>query len=191
MRRRKEGARRYPRRTSRTMLVYCGAIRTEVAYLDGLKAARRLPGISVVIRGQGIALSQLVRAAAAHRDRRPTAYDEVWCVVDVDQFDIPAAVVEARRHGVSLAISNPCFELWLVLHHDDCRTPCAACASAVGLLTRYVPSYDKTKLRFRDFESGVEAAVKRARRLEPTGQDWARNPSTSMWQLVERLMEKS
>ena len=25
----------------------------------------------------------------------------------------------ARAHGIKLAISNPCFEVWLILHHED------------------------------------------------------------------------
>lgn len=28
---------------------------------------------------------------------------------------------EARRRGVRLAVSSPCFELWLLLHHTDRR----------------------------------------------------------------------
>jgi hypothetical protein len=29
------------------------------------------------------------------------------------------AVDLARAHGIRLAVSNPCFELWLILHHQD------------------------------------------------------------------------
>jgi hypothetical protein len=40
---------------------------------------------------------------------------------------------------------------------------------------------------FADFASGVDAAVKRARDLEPTGGDHRRNPSTNMWRLAEQI----
>jgi len=47
-------------------------------------------------------------------------YNSVWCVFDVD--DHPR-VADARQmaadNGIELAISNPCFELWLLLHFRD------------------------------------------------------------------------
>jgi hypothetical protein len=49
--------------------------------------------------------------------------DQCWCVFDVEwpqnHPDLPAAVELAASSGVRLAISNPCFELWLILHHED------------------------------------------------------------------------
>jgi hypothetical protein len=54
--------------------------------------------------------------------------DEVWCVFDVEwpkndpdvqKKALKEAVEEARKGGVKLAISNPCFELWLILHFQD------------------------------------------------------------------------
>ena len=189
MRRHKEGPRRAPRRAPTTVLVYCGAARTERSYVDGLKAMRRRSGTSVLVRGSGKAPVQLVRAAAAHRDRTPGAFDEVWCVVDVDQFDIDSASSEARREGVHLAVSNPCFELWLLLHHAHCRAYCADCSEVTRRLVKHVPGYDKARLDFSRFAAGVGDAVKRARDLDPTGTEHRRNPSTNVWQLVERILE--
>lgn len=139
------------------------------------------------MRGRGIAPDQLVRAAAAHRDRKPGAFDEVWCVVDVDEFDVASAASEARRHQVRLAISNPCFELWLLLHHADCRAYCAGCADVIRRLRKHLPEYDKSRLNFAHFAAGVGDAVKRARDLDATGSDHNRNPSTGVWRLVERI----
>jgi hypothetical protein len=49
--------------------------------------------------------------------------DEFWCVFDVEwprnHPDLKDAVEQARQGGVELAISNPCFELWLILHFQD------------------------------------------------------------------------
>ncbi|PSL58061.1 RloB-like protein [Saccharothrix carnea] len=46
---------------------------------------------------------------------------DVWCVVDVDNFDVAAAVEEADSAKVNLAVRNPCSELWLLLHFADHR----------------------------------------------------------------------
>ena len=71
----------------------------------------------------------LVDRAKGHvRSNRPTKrraadYDEIWCVFDIDEHpNVPQAVEEARQVGVEVAVSNPCFELWLVLHIRDRET---------------------------------------------------------------------
>nr|MDT0657637.1 RloB family protein [Micromonospora sp. DSM 115978] len=188
MTRREGRGRRGPTRVPRrTILVYCGAARTEPDYFDGLRAAFR--GTAVKVRREAVAPEQLVRAADGFRRRHPGVYDEVWCVVDADEFDIEAAARQARRLGVKLAVSNPCFEVWLLLHHAACRSHCPRCGDVTARLRRRLPAYDKTRLRFADHADGVAAAVKRARELDPSGTDHSRNPSTGVWRLVELIME--
>ncbi|WP_369076411.1 RloB family protein [Ferrimicrobium sp.] len=49
--------------------------------------------------------------------------DEFWCVFDVEwpqnHPHLRDAIEQARQGGIELAISNPCFELWLILHFQD------------------------------------------------------------------------
>ena len=51
--------------------------------------------------------------------------DELWLLLDVDRWVKPTQLIavcpEARQKGYQLAISNPCFEIWLFLHFADCR----------------------------------------------------------------------
>ncbi len=188
-RRDNSGRRRLPTQSRRTILVYCGAVRTEPDYLDGLRRKFRTSGVTVKVRQDGTAPDALVRAAAAYERRHPGVFDEVWCVVDVDEFDLDAALVEARRRRVHLAVSNPCFELWLLLHYAECRAYCAGYPDVVRRLKKHLPAYDKTRLDFRHYAAGVADAVKRAKDLDPSGTAYHRNPSTSMWQLVEKIQE--
>jgi hypothetical protein len=128
---------------------------------------------------------------AAYRDQRPGVFDETWCVVDTDEFDIDAALRAAERDRVSLAVSNPCFELWLLLHHEDCRAFCHGCEDVHRRLRKRLPSYDKTAVEFDRFAAGVSGAVIRARELDPSGTDHARNPSTGVWRLVQTIREST
>ncbi|GLH99201.1 RloB family protein [Phytohabitans aurantiacus] len=187
MRRRESTSRRVSPKRRYTVLVYCGAARTEPDYFNGLKRHLRSQTVTVKIRYDGVAPKQLVRIAATYRDKTPGAYDEVWCVVDTDEFDIDAALAEARRRGVSLAVSNPCFELWLLLHHDKCTSHCTGYADVAGRLRKHVPGYDKARLDFADYAAGVDDATARAKAL---GVDHAVNPSTGVWRLVETIREK-
>jgi RloB-like protein len=51
---------------------------------------------------------------------RETRSRTAWCVFDIEEHpNVPDAVTLARRHGINLAISNPCLELWFVLHFED------------------------------------------------------------------------
>jgi hypothetical protein len=115
--------------------------------------------------------------------------DEVWCVVDVDEFDISEALTAAAKKGVNLAISNPCFEYWLLLHFELCTAPLARYDDVQRRLTKHVPRYDKTRLCFADFAPGVDDALQRARsRCGAPGEEHVRNPSTGVWALVQQVI---
>lgn len=131
----------------------------------------------------------MVRYAVDYASRATGDFDEVWCVFDVDDFDIRRAQDEARRHRVQLGVSNPCFELWLLLHHTDCRDHLSGYQQAAARLRRHVPRYDKTDLRFADYEHGVDDAVNRARRLDG-GPGECPNPSTGVWRLAQQIMKE-
>jgi hypothetical protein len=134
----------------------------------------------VKVLGKGIAPEQLVRYAA----KLKCDYDEVWCVVDTDEYDIPLAVRAADETGVDLVVSNPCFEFWLLLHFKDHRSPAHSYGEIVPNLIKYVPDYDKCRLIFTHYAAGVEDAVQRARAIDPTGRDTAHNPCTGVWRLA-------
>jgi hypothetical protein len=169
----------------RTILVYCEGRSTERAYFDGLRNLYPDSAVSLDVKHKARHPADLVMVAVNSKLHNPASYDEVWCVVDVDDRDLGAAKDLAGKHGVLLTVSDPCFELWLLLHHTDCTSYVDGYADAVGRLRKHVPSYDKTRLNFGDFAGGVTAAVKRAKMLDPEG-----NPSTGMWRLVERVMEQ-
>ena len=110
-------------------------------------------------------------------------------MTDVDHYEreggkVTAARALAAEAGIQLAVSDPCFELWLLLRHETCARHCADCGAVQRRLTAFVPAYDKARLRFADFADGLDTAVERARSLTS-----GRNPSTDMWRLVTALLE--
>lgn len=159
------------------VLIVTGGRCTETAYFNGLARAR---GARVKVRQKTDSPKNLVRYAK--RIFTEDEYDSVWCVVDVDDFDIEAARTEAALQGVELAVSEPCFELWLILHFTDHRGHVGNGKAACKLLAEHLPAYDK-KLDFAAFDDGVEMAIKHAKELPPG------NPSTDVWRLVELLLQ--
>ncbi|MFD8965756.1 RloB family protein [Streptomyces sp. NPDC059568] len=170
------------------MLIVCGSKETERQYLQGLRDDLRNPAVSVVVRGKPCSPTQLVTYARGQRDLNKGGYDEVWCVFDVDEYpDVDRAALAARRHNIRVAVSNPCFELWLLLHFSDHRAHIDTPKKLLPLLEKHVPGYDKTRVDFSRYRDGVPQARELARKLDPSGAEHTLNPSTGVWQLTDRM----
>jgi hypothetical protein len=119
------------RRPRKTLLIFCEGERTEPEYLDALKrqpSVRDVAAVDLRVEtGQGgSVLRTLVSMAAAASSRaidEEGEIDEFWCVFDVEwprnHPGLREAIEQARQNGIELAVSNPCFELWLILHFQD------------------------------------------------------------------------
>jgi hypothetical protein len=174
-----------PRRSARArLLVVLGSDRTERQYFAGLRDSLNNRAVDIQILGRPKSPVQVVEYASKQRGD----FDEAWCVVDVDRFDIPAAIQAARRARVELVVSNPCFELWLLLHHEDHRAALTDCVATLRRLRRHLPRYDKARLDFADFAKTVPDAIARAKALDAAATGPLQNPSTSVWRLVEKIM---
>ena len=115
----------------RTFLVFCEGTKTEPDYINALKqepAVRDSASVNLKtdLNASGAVPLTLVRAAVTAQLRNSEEQgeiDEVWCLFDVEAPQGHPTLREARRiaqeGGVRLAISNPCFELWLALHFES------------------------------------------------------------------------
>lgn len=119
------------RKPRKTIAVFCEGESTEPRYLEALKrepAVRDAAAVEIRIEPEsyGSAPLTLVEMAAAARKRalkQGEEVDEFWCVFDVEwpkhHPNLDRAIKLAKDNEIRLAISNPCFELWLILHHRD------------------------------------------------------------------------
>lgn len=119
------------RKPRKTLVVFCEGERTEPEYLNALKrqpSVRDLAAVDLRVEtGQGGSVPRTLVAIASEARRRAidedAEIDEFWCVFDVEwprnHPGLDEAVKAAHANGIQLAISNPCFELWLILHFQD------------------------------------------------------------------------
>ena len=81
------------------------------------------------------------RAVAYLADKDLQEDDQVWLVMDTDDWS-DAQLMEVERacsdKGWHLAISNPCFEVWLYLHYDDLPTDFSGDCKAMKSLLHQV-----------------------------------------------------
>lgn len=115
----------------RTFLIFCEGERTEPEYLNALKLLRSVRDVAAVelrvqSRSGGSDPRSLVSMAMSAHSRaieEEAEIDEFWCVFDVEwprnHPGLREAIAQAERNGIQVAVSNPCFELWLILHFQD------------------------------------------------------------------------
>jgi len=127
------------------------------------------------------------------KGERDDRFDEIWCVFDRDEHPgVSSAIQEARDLGVGVAFSNPCFELWLVLHVEDrsayvSRREIQRRCRELGLIEgKWIPEDALRKLR-SDFQTAKGRAQRLDQMHERDGSPELSNPSATVWRLVDRL----
>lgn len=67
--------------------------------------------------------------------------DLVWLLIDRDrwtQAQLSSVITQCAQYstppGINLAVSNPCFEIWLILHHTSDLTGAGSSTSAIAKL---------------------------------------------------------
>jgi hypothetical protein len=166
----------------RSMLVATNGKSSEVEYFRGIKTESWISVGKVVVQFINSDPTSLIMRAAAIRDEND--YDETWAVCDLDEFDVALAVVEAEVKDVGLALSVPSFEVWLILHLSVACPGFNDARQVDRHLKGILPTWDKTNLRFADFQTSVWLAVARAKQL---GEPPQANPSTAVWKVIESL----
>jgi hypothetical protein len=198
--RERKAARRLPFRDPRpVILIVCEGKNTEPQYFRGFWQSARNPRVRIFIPPKHGVPKTLVEVAkqlkkdaqtdAKKQNDENLAVDSIWCVCDVDDHpNLPDVKQMARDNGIHLAISNPCIELWLLLHFRE--SPGMQHRDKVRqLLKGYVPEYDK-HVEYETYAGGYPQAVIRASRLDETAEsaaDSGRNPTTGVYKLTELI----
>jgi len=181
------------------ILLVCEGEATERGYFEDMRREAHVRLIHLFVdRVHGVPKTLVRRAVelkrAAERDARRSGdinlrYDAVWCVFDVDEHpNMPEALQQAKDNGIKVAISNPCFELWLLLHFEDQRAFIDR-AAAHAACRRHMPRYEK-RVTYSELKAKYADAVKRAEHLNAwqtsRGCSGA-NPSTTVHSLTELI----
>lgn len=184
----------------RTILIVCEGKQTEPNYFNALRNTLRRKNIRVLIVPGGenlvtpLYLVQHMEAERQKLDWDP-AQDEAWCVFDIEQVgthpSLDQALGYARKHNFQLALSNPAFEYWLLLHFECTGRAFTNAAEIIKSLCRHIPNYSKSMAVFRFVQERIEQALDNAESLRSLQEeDWENfsNPSTGVDLLVRRLL---
>jgi len=121
--------------------------------------------------------------------------DEAWLVVDKDQWsdehltELSQWAESDERYG--LAVSNPKFEYWILLHFEA-GNDVAGARQCTERLKGHLPGYKKGNIDQGKLRPGIQKAIIRAKRKDsPPCEDWPRKTGTTVYRLVERLLRSS
>ena len=130
---RRRGWRREPKVR---FILFCEGRNTEPAYFSAIKnvwtsalvsiESRRGVGVPITIAQEALKFAKSEGLARGTRRRRNLFEkgDEVWVVFDRDEHErYEEAVNLCETNGIGVARSNPCFEVWLILHEQDYDRP--------------------------------------------------------------------
>lgn len=198
---------RYRREPKRRFTIYCEGKKTEPAYFAALRRAYSSALIEVnAIPAAGVPYTLASRAVEraralglTRRSRRSLNFfeegDEVWAVFDRDDHPrFNEAVALCETMGVGVARSNPCFELWLILHIEDFDKPDGRAAVQTHL-QKLRPEYNRRRSKTPDCDDLVTKAEDAERRAEVQlarrvneGASHGR-PSTTVGRLIRAILE--
>lgn len=172
---------------------------TEPLYLKLFRQLHGVSSVAVEVIPLGQDPRSVVERAILEQDESASDADaeddSFWAVFDRDEHSrFDEAVDLAKGNHIPTAISNPCFELWAILHYELLDAPISR-RGCQRRLAELCPSYGKSGKRFEDEEAirnSYDAAVRRARTLlvrrrneqQPYG-----NPSTTVYELTEHVAQ--
>lgn len=175
------------------MRILCEGARTEPNYFEALKYELGLAGVKV--KGP-FPLKELPEEV---RRSWNDDFDEVWCVVDVDERneDLRRLGTELSRlparksKSVHKVVSAPCFEYWLLLHFEFTAQSFhgmeggrSACEQVIQRLRGHLPGYKKNDPAVYGRCGGrLAEALRNVERLDPR----QCSPATEVGKLVLRL----
>lgn len=113
--------------------------------------------------------------------------DEVWCVCDTDKWtpEQLGGLLEwsKKKTNYGLAVSNPNFEFWLLLHFEDGKK------NSKTRLEQHLPGYEKNIDSKKFTKEKIKKAVERAKiRDNPPCESLPRERQTTVYRLVERIL---
>ncbi len=184
-------------RDTRLIVIATEGEKTEKQYFEALVADLRLSRVQIRVLATEDARSDpaqvLKRLAAFEAEFDLHEDDERWLVIDVDRWKpakLKRVCTESRAKGFQVAVSHPCFEVWLHFHLADLPAFVGAptCSTVETSLRRLLGAYNKARLDMTRFRPHVAEAIQRAKALDTVPADrWPSRPGSHVYRLVERI----
>ena len=123
--------------------------------------------------------------------------DMAFVVVDLDNKEDKAKEIqqlEAKNRVEKFIVSNPCFEVWYLLHYGFSTKSYINADAVIKELKKHYPRYEKTSDMYSLLKNKMDDAITNAEKLEKYYEkeeqlhtDVSRNPYTDVYKIVKML----
>jgi len=189
------------RRCKNILVIVCEGEKTEVQYFESFR--KRNSGVNIKpIHGKCTDPKNIVKFANKCIDKWGINFKEgdgIWCVFDVDENRdeaIKDAVKQAENNTIQVALSNPCFELWYLLHFEYIRSQISRVEAYERLREDFIQGYEKNMKVYDRLLEKLPGAIKNSKELNKMHEDdhvdlftKESNPSSQVYKLVEFINE--
>jgi hypothetical protein len=207
--------RRSGNRDARLIIIAAEGTNTEKQYFEDLAASFFAPNIHVEVLDRldvGSDPNAVLMALDQFRSQYSlrSGYDELWMMIDVDRWGekkLSEVGALCSQKNYELAVSNPCFELWLLLHlksldeypygilqefKENKRPKARHPRTRLELeLVALLGSYQKGNLDTTKFLGNVESAIERARALDADPRHrWTNDLGTRVYLVAEKIIKR-
>ena len=185
--------------------IFCEGKNTEPQYFKALQLSLRGALLEIEILGAigtpytiaKTAMERVRKSGLSARGRRKLdSYeqgDQVWAVFDRDEHPrFQEAVEICRQHGIGVGRSNPCFEIWLILHFEAFDKPVGR-HKVQKKLEELCPEYSSDKGKVLDcmklvelMEAAEDKADAQLKSRELEGKPFGA-PSTTVFNLTREI----
>lgn len=195
------------RQPRRHILIVCEGEKTEPDYFNWIKKKLRLSTIEIK-RDIQDPLRIVKEACKSNPKKRKSDKlsdddddDEIWCVFDVENPtnnpNLDQAIKLADDNNIKLAISNPSFEFWYILHFECTDREFTDGNEAKKYLRQFIPNYSSGNSDFlEDLCAYIDEAIVNSRKIfdcharRSSGKNNRfPNPCTYVHELVEELLK--
>ncbi len=162
--------------------VFCEG-ETEMAYVKLLRSVFRVP-LQIICRKSDSNISEQY-INHCKRDYVPTQNDKTFLMFDLD---VEGMLEHLKKiEDAILLVSNPCIELWFLLHYEDCSSEISTdrCIKKLSLHSSGYTKGTQSPKESNVLISNMDIACERAKRMTSPA-----NPSSMVYLLIDALKEK-
>ncbi|NGZ05457.1 MAG: RloB domain-containing protein [Magnetococcales bacterium] len=122
-----------------------------------------------------------------------SSLDQLWLMIDTDRWPEEAlsdVARQAKEQQFRLAISNPCFEIWLWCHFQPLPDGTVTCRQVKQNLRTFLGGYNSSHFDPQPFLERVAHACQEARkRPVPAGERWPHQVGTQVYLVMEEILQ--
>ena len=214
MRQRRDFERPEGLKSARLIVIAAEGRKTENIYFEAMKASLCSTNVHVVVlprednnSSPENVLEQIKLFMAEYSIKED---DQLWVVIDRDRWETKMLSSGAREcmknDNLYFCVSNPCFELWLLLHLEDMASYDEQTMNALTAnkknskrgktwlkkrIKALTGNYNEADYDANEFLPSVDSAIERAVQLDVKPMDrWPQSVGTRVYLLARSIMNK-